>query len=71
LEIGVIGFCSVAEVILYVLPMPLFTANADPFPDDLPAFFTTGAGMCGPGTGIACARPDLPIMQRNDVSESL
>ena len=67
--VAVIGFCSVAEVILYVLPMPLFTANADPFPDDLPAFFTTGAGMCGPGTGIACARPDLPIMRRNDLQK--
>lgn len=67
--VAVIGFCSVVEVILYVLPMPLFTANADPFPDDLPAFFTTGAGMCGEGTGIACARPDLPVMRRNDLEK--
>lgn len=67
--VAVIGFCSVVEVILYVLPMPLFTANADPFPDDLPAFFTQGAGMCGPETGIACARPDLPVMRRNDLEK--
>lgn len=67
--VAIIGFCSVVEVILYVLPMPLITANADPFPEDLPAFFTTGAGMCGPETGIACARPDLPIMRRNDLEK--
>lgn len=63
---AIIGFCQVVELIIYVLPMPLITANADPFPDDLPAFFTTGANMCGPGTGLACARPDLPILRRED-----
>jgi hypothetical protein len=46
--------------------MPLFTANADPFPEDLPAFFTVGSGMCGPGTGLACPVPELPILRRND-----
>jgi hypothetical protein len=25
--------------------------------------------MCGPGTGLACARPDLPIMRRNDLEK--
>ena len=67
--IAVIGFCQVVEVIVYVLPMPLITANADPFPEDLPAFFTVGSGMCGPGTGLACPRPDLPIMRRNDLEK--
>lgn len=65
--VAIIGFCQVVELIIYVLPMPLVTANADPFPDDLPAFFAQGTGMCGPGTGIACARPDLPIMRREDL----
>jgi hypothetical protein len=65
--VAVIGFCQVVELIIYVLPMPLITANADPFPDDLPAFFTVGSGMCGPGTGLACPRPDLPIQRRNDL----
>lgn len=65
--VAVIGFCSVAEVIFYVLPMPLLTANADPFPEDTPAFFTTGSRMIGPGTGIAIPRPDLPIIRRNDL----
>ena len=64
--VAVIGFCQVIEVIIYVLPMPLITANADPFPDDTPAFFTVGSGMCGPGTGLACPRPDLPIVRRGD-----
>lgn len=67
--IAIIGFCQVIELVIYVLPMPLFTANADPFPDDTPAFFTTGTGMCGPGTGISCARPDLPIIRRNDLEK--
>lgn len=67
--VAVIGFCQVVELIVYVLPMPLITANADPFPDDLPAFFTVGSGMCGPGTGLACPRPDLPIQRRNDLPE--
>lgn len=64
--LAVLGFCQVVEIILYVLPMPLFTANADPFPEDLPAFFTVGSGMCGPGTGLACPVPELPILRRND-----
>lgn len=67
--IAVIGFCQTVEVFIYVLPMPLITANADPFPDDTPAFFTVGTGMCGPGTGLACPRPDLPIMRRNDLEK--
>lgn len=67
--VALIGFCNIVEIIVYVLPMPLLTANADPFPEDLPAFFTVGAGMCGPGTGLACARPDLPIMRRNDLDK--
>lgn len=67
--IAVIGFCQTIELIIYVLPMPLITANADPFPDDTPAFFTVGTGMCGPGTGLACPRPDLPIIRRNDRPE--
>jgi len=54
---------------IYVLPMPLLTANADPFPDDTPAFFTVGTGMCGPGTGLACPRLDLPIQRRNDLDK--
>ena len=58
--VAIIGFCQVVELIIYVLPMPLITANADPFPEDTPAFFTQGSGMCGPGTGLACPRPDLP-----------
>jgi hypothetical protein len=65
--IAVIGFCQTIELFIYVLPMPLITANADPFPDDTPAFFTVGTGMCGPGTGLACPRPDLPIIRRNDL----
>jgi len=65
--VAVIGFCQVVELIIYVLPMPLITAYADPFPEDLPAFFTVGSGMCGPGTGLACPRPDLPIQRRNDL----
>lgn len=64
--LAVIGFCQVVELIIYVLPMPLITANADPFPEDLPAFFTVGTGMCGPGTGLPCPRPDLPILRRED-----
>lgn len=67
--VAVIGFCQVVELIIYVLPMPLITANADPFPDDTPAFFTVGTGMCGPGTGLACPSPDLPIMRRNDLDK--
>ena len=67
--VAVIGFCQVVELIIYVLPMPLITANADPFPDDTPAFFTVGTGMCGPGTGLACPRPDLPIQRRNDLDK--
>lgn len=67
--IAVIGFAQLVEVMIYVGPMALFTANADPFPDDTPAFFTTGTGMCGPGTGISCGRPDLPIMRRNDLEK--
>jgi hypothetical protein len=67
--IAVIGFCQVVELIIYVLPMPLITANADPFPEDTPAFFTVGSGMCGPGTGLACPRPDLPIIRRNDLEK--
>lgn len=67
--IAIIGFCQTIELIIYVLPMPLFTANADPFPDDTPAFFTVGTGMCGPGTGISCARPDLPIIRRDDLEK--
>lgn len=64
--IAVIGFCQVVEVVFYVFPMSIITTNADPFPEDTPAFFTVGTGMCGPGTGFACARPDLPIMRRDD-----
>jgi len=67
--VAVIGFCQTIEFIIYVLPMPLLTANADPFPDDTPAFFTVGSGMCGDGTGIACARPDIPIIRRNDLEK--
>lgn len=67
--IAVIGFAQVVEVIFYVGPMSLMTANADPFPDDTPAFFTTGTGMCGPGTGNSCPRPDLPILRRTDLSK--
>ncbi|MCB1669430.1 MAG: spirocyclase AveC family protein [Pseudomonadales bacterium] len=66
---AILGFCQVIEVILYVLPMPLLTANADPFPEDLPEFFTVGSGMCGPGTGLVCARPDQPIIRRNDLEK--
>lgn len=65
--IAVLGFCQVVEVIIYVLPMPLITANADPFPEDTPAFFTVGSGMSGPGTGLSSPRPDLPIIRRNDL----
>jgi hypothetical protein len=67
--IAVLGFCQVVELIVYVLPMPLFTANADPFPDDTPAFFTVGAGMSGPGTGLSSPRPDLPIIRRDDLEK--
>lgn len=67
--LAILGFCQVVEIIIYVLPMPLITANADPFPDDTPAFFMQGTGMCGPGTGLSCARPDLPIMRRNDLEK--
>jgi len=67
--VAIIGFCQVVEIIIYVLPMPLITANADPFPDDTPAFFTQGPSMCGPGTGLSCARPDLPIIRRNDLEK--
>lgn len=67
--VAILGFCQVVEIIFYVLPMPLITANADPFPDDTPAFFTQGTSMCGPNTGLACARPELPIMRRNDVEK--
>ncbi|SFQ21702.1 spirocyclase AveC family protein [Pseudomonas borbori] len=67
--IAVIGFCQVVELTIYVLPMPLITANGDAFPDDLPVFFTVGSGMCGPDTGLACPRPDLPIMRRNDLEK--
>lgn len=67
--IAILGFCQVLEIIIYVLPMPLLTANADPFPDDTPAFFMQGTGMCGPGTGLSCPRPDLPIMRRNDLEK--
>lgn len=65
--VAVIGFCQVIEVIIYVLPMAIITPNADPFPDDTPAWFTVGTGMCGPGTGLACPRPDLPVVRRNDL----
>lgn len=67
--LAILGFCQVLEIIIYVLPMPLLTANADPFPDDTPAFFMQGTGMCGPGTGLACPRPDLPILRRNDLEK--
>lgn len=67
--IALLGFCQVVEVIIYVLPMPLITANADPFPDDTPAFFTVGSGMSGPGTGLSSPRPDLPIIRRNDLEK--
>lgn len=67
--LAILGFCQVIEIIIYVLPMPLITANADPFPDDTPAFFMQGAGMCGPGTGLSCARPELPIMRRQDIEK--
>jgi len=67
--VAIIGFCQVVELIIYVLPMPLITANADPFPEDTPAFFTQGSGMCGPGTGLACPRPDLPIQRREDLKK--
>jgi hypothetical protein len=67
--IAVIGFCQLVEVMIYVGPMSLATTNADPFPDDTPAWFTTGTGMCGPGTGLSCPRPDLPIMRRNDLDK--
>lgn len=67
--VAIIGFCQVVEMIIYVLPMPLITANADPFPEDTPAFFTQGPSMCGPGTGLSCARPDLPIIRRNDLEK--
>ena len=67
--IAVIGFAQTVEIIIYVFPMAIITANADPFPDDLPAFYTVGTGMCGPGTGFACPRPDLPIMRRNDLEK--
>lgn len=64
--VAIIGFCQVVEVIVYVLPMPLITANADPFPADTPACFLTEARMIGPETGLAIPRPDLPIIRRND-----
>jgi hypothetical protein len=67
--LAILGFCQIMEIVLYVLPMPLLTANADPFPDDTPAFFTQGPAMCGPGTGLACARPELPIIRRNDLEK--
>lgn len=67
--IAVIGFCQVIEILIYVFPMAIITANADPFPDDTPAFFTVGTGMCGPGTGTACPRPDLPIQRRTDLEK--
>ncbi len=67
--LAILGFCQVVEIIIYVLPMPLITANADPFPDDTPAFFMQGTGMCGPGTGLSCARPELPIMRRQDLEK--
>ena len=63
------GFCQVIEVIIYVLPMPRLTANADPFPENTPDFFTVGSGMCGPGTGLVCARPEEPIIRRNDLEK--
>ncbi len=67
--IAVIGFCQLIELFIYVFPMAIITANADPFPEDTPAFFTVGSGMCGPGTGLACPRPDLPIMRRTDLEK--
>lgn len=67
--LAILGFCQIVEIIIYVLPMPLITANADPFPDDTPAFFMQGTGMCGPGTGLSCARPELPIMRRQDLEK--
>ena len=67
--VAVVGFCQAVEVIIYVFPMAIVTANADPFPDDTPAWFTTGTKMCGPGTNLSCARPDLPIIRRNDLEK--
>lgn len=67
--IAIVGFCQVIELFIYVMPMAVITANADPFPDDTPAFFTVGTGMCGPGTGTACPRPDLPIQRRTDLEK--
>jgi len=67
--VAVIGFCQTIELFIYVFPMAIITANADPFPEDTPAFFTVGTGMCGPGTGLACPRPDLPIIRRNDLEK--
>lgn len=67
--VAVIGFCQVIELVFYVMPMAMITANADPFPDDTPAYFTVGTRMCGPGTGTACPRPDLPIQRRTDLEK--
>lgn len=67
--IAVVGFAQTVEIFIYVFPMAIITANADPFPDDTPAFFTVGTRMCGPGTGHACPRPDLPIQRRNDLEK--
>lgn len=67
--IAIIGFAQVMELFIYVLPMPLITANADPFPEDTPEVFTIGSGMAGPGTGLSSARPDLPIIRRNDLEK--
>jgi len=64
--VAVVGFCQLVEILIYVFPMSIITMNADPFPDDTPAYFTVGTGMCGPGTGQACPRPDLPIQRRID-----
>ena len=65
--VAVVGFCQLVELLIYVFPMSIITMNADPFPEDTPAYFTVGTGMCGPGTGQACPRPDLPIQRRNDL----
>lgn len=56
--LAIIGFVHLAGL-AYNIPMQWFGTHADPFPAGYESYMLNG--MCGPGTGYACAGPDVPI----------
>lgn len=56
--LSMLGYATVAMLIYYV-PMTALTAYTDRVPDGYPSYLTNG--MCGPGTGVACPGPGVPI----------